>query len=304
MRTELLQTFLQVVASGSFQAAGKGLQINQSTVSRQIQALEDELGAPLLERGVPCRLTVAGERFLPHARKLWQEWQRAQESIRELMDGKQTELCIAGIHSLLAYHLPPVLERFGHEYPGVQLRVTALGSDRALKVLHDGLVDLALVMDNPLLSRTATSWVEPLYSEPIRVLMAAAHPLAQWDEIPWAVIASQPQAVFRDGYAMRSLITGHLAKMGLSLKVALELNTLDAFRGVVKQGQLIALLPESALWDGRTDPGLVIRPTETPALERHVVAVTTKDRYEIPPIQRFLDLAVQHIRAEREGCPA
>lgn len=293
MRIELLQTFLKVVETGSFLATARVSGLTQSAISRQIQALEEEVGTLLLHRKSPVVLTVAGERLLPHARRMCQEWQRAQESISELLQGKQTELCIAGIHSLIAHQLPPVLQQFCQEYPEVQLRVTALGSDRALKVLKDGLVDLALVMDNPLLTRGAELVVEPLYSEPIQVLMTATHPLSQYERIPWSVLAEYPQAVFKDGYAMRSLVGSHLAAQGLTLKAALELNTLDAFRGVVRQGQLIALLPQSALVDCYADPDLQVRATEAPLLERKVVMVTTTDRYRIPPIQRFLQLAAQ-----------
>lgn len=295
MRIELLQAFLKVVETGSFLATARLSGLTQSAISRQIQALEEEMGTPLLHRKSPVTLTVAGERLLPHARRICQEWQRAQESISELLQGKQTELCIAGIHSLIAHQLPPVLQQFCREYPEVQLRVTALGSDRALKVLKDGLVDVALVMDNPLMTRGAEMVVEPLYSEPIRVLMTACHPLSQYERIPWKVLAEYPQAVFKDGYAMRSLVGSHLAQQGLSLKVALELNTLDAFRGVVRQGQLIALLPQSALVDCYSDPDLQVRPTEAPLLERKVVMVTTTDRHRIPPIQRFLQLAGERV---------
>jgi DNA-binding transcriptional LysR family regulator len=293
VRIELLQAFLKVVETGSFLAAARLSGLTQSAISRQIQALEEEMGTPLLHRKSPVALTVAGERLLPHARRICLEWQRAQESITELLEGKQTELCIAGIHSLIAHQLPPVLQQFCREYPEVQLRVTALGSDRALKVLKDGLVDVALVMDNPLMTRGMEMVVEPLYSEPIQVLMPSTHPLSRYERIPWSVLAEYPQAVFKDGYAMRSLVGSHLAQQGLTLKVALELNTLDAFRGVVRQGQLIALLPQSALVDCYSDADLQVRPTEAPLLERKVVMVTTTDRHRIPPIQRFLQLAAQ-----------
>lgn len=303
MRIEQLQTFVGVVETGSFQATGRACNLTQSAISRQIQSLEAEVGTCLLHRSTPCRPTVAGERLMPHARRICQEWQRAQEAITELVKGKQTELCIAGIHSLIAYQLPPVIEQFCQNYPDVQLRVTALGSDRALKVLKDGLVDLALVMDNPLLTRSAEMVVKPLYSEPIQVLMTRHHPLSRYDRIPWPALAESAQAVFKDGYGMRSLVGSHLSKLGLSLKAALELNTLDAFRGVIKQSPLIALLPQSALIHCHEDPALTVRPTEDPVLERRVVMVTTQDRYQIPPIQSFLDLASGLIRIEPTHFP-
>lgn len=295
VRLEQLQAFVCVAETGSFQRAARSCGLTQSAISRQVQALEAALGTALLHRSNPVQLTVAGDRFLVHALRICQAWERAQAEVQEWVQGEQTELCVAGIHSLIAYHLPPVLEKFSHLHPAVQLRVTALGSDRALKVLKDGLVDLALVMDNPLLTRSAALHVEPLYSEPIQVLMAADHPLTAYHEIPWTLLAEQPQAVFKDGYAMRSLLSHHLSRQGGDLKAALELNTLDAFRGVVKHSQLIALLPRSALVHCAVDPGLAVRSTAAPLLERHVVMVTTPDRALIPPIRDFLRLALQLI---------
>ena len=71
------------------------------------------------------------------------------------------------------------------------------------------------------------------------------------------------------------------------LKMALELNTLDAFRGVVRQGKMIALLPQSALAESRRDPGLAVRSTAAPILMRQVVMVTTQDRLRLPPVKQF-----------------
>ncbi|MDX2271572.1 MAG: LysR family transcriptional regulator [Cyanobacteriota bacterium] len=295
MRIEQLQAFVAVIERGSFQAAARACGVTQSTVSRQVQALEEDLGTSLLHRTNQVKLTLAGERLLPHARKICQEWGRVQAEISELLKGQQQELCIAGIHSLCAYYLPPVLEQFCKDYPQTQLRVTALGSDRALKVLKDGLVDVAIVMDNPLLTRTPEMVVEPLYEEPIHVLMAEDHPLSAWPAIPWDRLASYPQVVFKDGYGMRSLVQNHLHSLGLSLQAALELNTLDAFRGVVKQGNLVALLPLSAMGDLIQTPELTVRPTVEPVLRRQVVLVTTSDRQGIPPIQRFFQLATELI---------
>ena len=61
-------------------------------------------------------------------------------------------------------------------------------------------------------------------------------------------------------------------RCGQTLQAVLELNTLDAFRGVVRQGNLIALLPQSALMEKSLGPPtLAVRPTQSPVLTRRVV---------------------------------
>jgi len=303
MRLEQLQAFLAIAETGSFQQAARKCGITQSTISRQIQALESDLGLPLFHRTTGTALTLGGERLLPRVRKICQEWRHATEELTDLLAGKQPELCIAAIHSLCAYYLPPVLQKFCHGYPEVQLRVTSLGSDRALKVLKDGLVDLAIVMQNRFLLAGPEMVVEVLYDEPIEVLTAANHPPAQYEQIPWAELTRYPQVVFKDGYGMQRLVQERFDRLGATLHAVLEVNTLDAFRGVVRQGELLALLPQSALVEARLDPTLAVRPlaSEGSSFTRRVVMVTTQDRLNIPPIQHFWQLMREYVPAKLDA---
>jgi DNA-binding transcriptional LysR family regulator len=306
VRLEQLQAFLAVAETGSFQKAARLCGVTQSTISRQIQGLEATVGLRLFHRTARAKLTLGGDRLLPHASRICREWENAVREISELVEGKQTELCVAAIHSVCAHYLPPILQKFSQIYPDVQLRVTSLGSDRALKVLRDGLVDIAIVMHNPLLDTTSDMAMEVLYDEPIEVLMSSNHPLSQYDCVPCWELIRYNHVVFKDGYGMQRLVQDVFSKQGKTLNAVLELNTLDAFRGVVRQGNLITILPHSALLEARNDPTLTVRPISpesdiVPALTRQVVLVTTHDRLEIPPIQTFYQLVYQGINAASIG---
>ncbi|MEM9150202.1 MAG: LysR family transcriptional regulator [Cyanobacteria bacterium P01_F01_bin.3] len=307
MRIEQIEAFLAIADSSSFQKAAVTCGVTQSTVSRQIQALEKHFGIPLFHRGAHNKLTFAGEQLLPRAQKIMAEWRMAERDINQLLSGQQPELCVASIHSVCAHYLPPVLQKFCELYPHVQLRVTSLGSDRSLKVLKDGLVDLAIVMDNPLLTQNPEMVVDTLYQESIQVLMSAEHPLAVHEAVSWADLAQYPQAVFKDGYGMQRLVQNQFQAQGLELKAALELNTLDAFRGVIRQGRIISLLPQGALVDAQDDSGLAIRPLAHinhnqgfQGLFRNVVMVTTEDRLLIPPIANFWQLVKDCLKQQPE----
>lgn len=293
MRLEQIQAFLAVAETGSFQAAARQCGVTQSTISRQVRSVEDDLGVALFHRTAQAKLTLAGSSLLPRAMRICKEWKQAQQDISDLVNGKQTELCVSGIHSVCAYLLPPIVTQYCQGHPDVQLRVTALGSDRSLKVLRDGLVDVSIVMHNPLLTSNQEMVVTPLYEEPVEVLMASDHPLTEHKAVPWAEIARYPQVVFKDGYGMQRIVQGQFRDQDTDFKVALELNTLDAFRGVVRQGSMVALLPQSALAESRRDLSLAVRPTCEPTLLRKVVMVTTHDRLLIPPIQEFCDMVQQ-----------
>jgi DNA-binding transcriptional LysR family regulator len=297
MRIEQLEAFLAVMQTGNFGQAAKQCGVTQSTISRQIQGLETHLGTSLFHRQVQAKLTIAGEILAPHARKICQEWEKVEEQITELLSGKQPELSVAAIHSVCAYYLPPILQKFCLTHPHVQLRVTALGSDRSLKVLRDGLVDVAIVMNNRYLTTTPEMVVKNLYEEPIEILMSANHPLSKYEEVNLSDLFAYPQVIFKDGYGMQRIVQEYFNRHQAKPQIAMELNTLDAFRGVIRQGNLIALLPKSALIEAINDPTLTIRPiameVNSPCpfpLTREVVLVTTKDRLEIPTIADFFKL--------------
>ena len=304
MRIEQLQAFIAITKTGNFGQAAKQCGVTQSTISRQIQSLEQDLGLPLFHRSTQAKLTVGGEKLLPRAQKICQEWDKASRECADLIAGKQPELCVAAIHSVCAHYLPPILQQFCLDYPNVQLRVTALGSDRALKVLRDGLIDLAIVMNNRFLTASAEVEVTVLYEEQVDVLMAANHPLSDLNKVPLSELVKYPQIVFKDGYGMQRLVQNWFNNQNVQIKTAMELNTLDAFRGVIRQGNMIALLPHKALTDSYNDPTLAVRPIAQPqmaidtseveelesVLTRQVVMVTTKDRLMIPPIAHFSQL--------------
>jgi DNA-binding transcriptional LysR family regulator len=179
-----------------------------------------------------------------------------------------------------------------------------LGSDRALKVLRDGLIDIAIVMNNRFLTASAEIELAILYEEQVDVLMAANHPLSKLNQIPPLELVKYPQIVFKDGYGMQRLVQEWFENQNVKIKTAMELNTLDAFRGVIRQGEMVALLPHKALIDSYNDPTLAIRPISKPhlttgvdrsseidsVLTRQVVMVTTRDRLMIPPIAHFYKL--------------
>ncbi len=318
MRIEQLQAFLAVVDTGNFGQAAKKCGVTQSTISRQIQSLEQDLGIGLFHRTAQAKLTVGGEKLLPRAQKICQEWSKASRECAELVAGKQPELCVAAIHSVCAHYLPPILPQFCSDYPKIQLRVTALGSDRALKVLRDGLIDVAIVMNNRLLTTSGEMSVQLLYEEKIQVLMAANHPLTLYQSVPLIELAQYPQVVFKDGYGMQRLVQEWFSRQNIELKTVMELNTLDAFRGVVRQGEIVALLPHGALIDSLSDPTLAVRPLTQPpdlsdseivnplkqnSFSRQVVLVTTSDRLQSPPIAHFCDLVQKNLKSNFLSTP-
>jgi len=139
---------------------------------------------------------------------------------------------------------------------------------------------------------------------------------SSYDEVPWEELARYPQVVFKDGYGMQRMVQEQFERRGIALKAALELNTPDAFRGVVRQGELLALLPETALVDAYADPTLAIRTLAAstvqgsspnaaiaPPLTRQVVLVIRQDRLQIPPMRHFYQLVARLLPQQVNSLP-
>lgn len=77
-------------------------------------------------------------------------------------------------------------------------------------------------------------------------MRAANHPLAKLGQVTWLDLINYPQVVFKDGYGMQRLVQEEFERHGATLNAVVELNTPDAFRGVVRQSHWVALLPDSA----------------------------------------------------------
>jgi DNA-binding transcriptional LysR family regulator len=141
---DLVRTFATIVAMGNFTRAAALLRRQQSTISLQMQRLEDSLGQRLIERSPRAvRLTAPGETFLGYARQLL-----------DLNDEVMARLGEPAMHGLVRLgtpedfatrHLPDILARFTQAYPAVALEVTCDLTLNLIDHFRRGAFDLALI---------------------------------------------------------------------------------------------------------------------------------------------------------------
>ncbi|MCI9156346.1 MAG: LysR family transcriptional regulator [Lawsonibacter sp.] len=146
MTQQGIEVFLTVARLGSVSAAAQALYITQPAVSRHLQALEEDLGCPLVLRGRGQRqveLTDQGRDFVQVAEKWRMVWQEAREVAAQ--DRKQT-LRVASVGSLVSSLLPPVLRDF--LTPGRTLSFHNYHSREAYDYVAQGLTDIALISDH------------------------------------------------------------------------------------------------------------------------------------------------------------
>ncbi len=232
--------FVSIVEHGSIRAAADALHIAQSAVSRQLQSLEHELGAPLVERharGVV--LTEAGEILIHYLRRAGFHVQRIRAEIDALNGLQRGHVSFATVESLIGEFVPRVISRFRASYPGITLAVTVAGSDRVLHAVRYGEADLGIAFNQEL---PAEIEVASRLRERIFAVMAPDHPLASSGEIAITDCVGWPIGLSPRWTGTRQLAERVCVDAGVALDIVLESNSIELLHRFALSGEGIAFL--------------------------------------------------------------
>jgi DNA-binding transcriptional LysR family regulator len=143
---ELVRSFLTVLREGSLNRAAETVHITQSSLTRQMQSLEGQIGAPLLERqstGVkPTALGLAvAQRFGP----VLEQYDTALADLQSFARGKHADLKIGYLGGAAAAFLTPALTALRAEHPEARVKLLDLSPGEQIAALHRGEIDLALI---------------------------------------------------------------------------------------------------------------------------------------------------------------
>ena len=244
-RLQLMQTFIRIVEAGSLSAAARQLGTTQPTVSRRLQALEQQFGQPLIQRSTHAlRLTDIGERALARAKSLAAEWEDFEHSLRAEPARPEGLLRVQVPHAFGQEHLVAPLVQALKDAPG--LRVDWLLNDAMPSFIEQGL-DCAIRVGG-----TAEGAVVaiPLAQVP-RVLVAspalvAGRRLDEPDDLgglPWIAIST----FYRHELPLQR---DDGVRQRLSIRPVLATDSLYATREAARQGLGAALLSG---WSVRQD---------------------------------------------------
>ena len=254
-----INEFVCVVETESFTAAAKRLDVSVAHVSRQVNQLEDRLGAKLLYRTTrKLRLTEVGEVYYQHARKVLNELQEADRAVME-MEGKPTgKLRITAPVYYGEYFLAPLVNDFLLQYPQLDLELKLTnetvdlveeGYDLAIRL---GTLDSSTMMCRKLARRTQFLCASPAYlaakGTPQTLTDLANHRCLGGSLDHWRFVENSRQRNWRIGSAW-SCNSG-LALKDAALKGLGIVQLPDYYvQEELKQGLLISLLEEYRLPD-------------------------------------------------------
>ncbi len=148
MNPRQLKTFLAVARHGNITRAASEANLAQSSLSDQMQALEEELGVPLFERSRQgVTLTPAGDVLKSYAEEILALNDEAKTAIRAAAGLEKQALAIGTLETIAAEKLAAFLSRFRETHPAIGLTLKIGGSGELQRRLEDGSIDIAFTFD-------------------------------------------------------------------------------------------------------------------------------------------------------------
>lgn len=239
-----LRYFIAVAEAGNISKAAQKIFLTQPALSRQIKALEDEIGQLLLERQAhSVRLTPTGEALLTEARELLRHADEALERVRAC--GQSLRLRVGYAPSLASGLLSYAVESFTQKHSGVGVELFDFSSLEMLEGLQDGSLDVAITVA-PERDTRGLHWC-PLTHARWQLAMPPAHRLAAAPAVTAAEVAAEPLLVFnhRAYPEYWSLLTAWLREHGHSPTIRGEYDGIASLLAAVAAGLGIAVVTDS-----------------------------------------------------------
>ena len=289
MELRQLNMFKMLATTLSFTRTAAALGYVQSNITAQIQALEEELGTPLVDRlGKQIALTDAGQRFLPYVEQVLTLVEEARMAVSGQSEPTGT-LIISAPESLCTYRLPLLLSSFQRRYPQVRLVFRPCPVDELRRQVSEGILDVAFVLEEPLQAKGLI--VEPLVREPLLLVAAPDHPLTQRTEICPTDLDEEHLLLTEIGCPYRNLFLRSLAADGVYPTTVLEFTSVEAIKQCVVARMGITLLPKVVV-ERELASGQLAALSWRDA-ELHVITqmIWHREKWVSPALQVFLIMA-------------
>ena len=237
-----LETFLKIVETKNFTAAGDILGYAQSTVTAQIKGLEDELGCLLFERlGKSIVLTAEGERLCGYAEKMLQ---LKREIFLEVPQSKVPSGIIKlGISESFCYDFfPRLLLKFRKQYPKVDIQIHFINHGTFPLMLKNGALDLVYTL-NPIIEDEGLLLLEKK-RERLAFFANPSHPLAKKTSVTEKDLQGIPLLLTSHDCNFRQMLLEDLKRHAVSPLVALETESKEILKQFAINKLGIAFMPE------------------------------------------------------------
>lgn len=265
--------FVRVVAAGSLSKAAVLLDMPQSMVSRNIALLESQCGERLFHRnGRGVVLTEFGEQLLPCISDLLANAESLVDDIRNLRGKPVGEVVVGMLPSAVRRFAGTLFSAVRAQMPGVRLHLIEGASAQLEEQLHDGRLDMALVLRE---SEASVGQAHLLARLPLHLVGPVADPLLGNRDIALENLSGLPLVVPGRPHLLRARLDHLAAEQGVELCVAVEADSVQLQYEVVAAGGGYAI---ASVLPGSLDQRLISSCIIEPVLERFVVLVESPRR--------------------------
>ena len=256
MKLQQLRFLVAVVQSDlSITAAAARLAVTQPAISKQIKALEHELGFDIFVRKgrAFAAVTRPGRRVLAHALEVARESRVIREISAELKHAGRGSLSIGTTHTQARYVLPPMIQQFRSRYPGVEFHLHQGTSEQIAEMARVDRIELALAMGSYELF--AGHVLLPWYRWRRRVIVPIGHPLAAVRALTLEQLARYPIVTYAFSSSGPSALHEIFHRVGLRPNVVLTARDAAVIKTYVRLGLGVGILAGVAL-EASEDTGL------------------------------------------------
>lgn len=295
MNLRSLQAFVEVVRQGGFSAAAQTIHATQSTISKAVRQLEQELGTLLIYRSARKQmLTAAGEIVYRRALAIQAEKDDMLAELGELRGMKR---------GILRLGLPPigsstlfarVFAAYTSRYPDIDIQLVEYGSKRLEELLVSG--DLELGASLLPVDEAIFEWQE-VRREPVVALLATSHPLADARDIDLKKLASLPFILFESGFALNAIILDNCRRRGLDPQIAVRSSQIDFILALVAADMGVGFLPRM-IAEQRQHSAVRILPINHDELNWDMALVWRRGAYLSHAAKAWLELSAQEHHTE------
>lgn len=294
MTPRQLKTFLAVVRHGNFTRAAAEANLAQSSLSDQMQTLEEELGTQLFLRSRQgVALTTAGSVLKAYAEEILALNDEAKAAVSAAAGLGGQSLAIGTLETIAAEKLAPWLSHFRGQYPDIGLKLRVGGSGELLRQLEDGAIDIAFTFDR---GQQDQRFATRLVSREPLVLIASRDAEAQPPE-SLAALSVVPFVATENGCVYRHLFETAFAEAGTAAPpIVTQADSIATIIRLVASGAGYGLVPRLALGPAaaRGDVTELPWPGKPPAAS--LIMMWRRRRVQPPALSLLLTFAAENLQ--------
>ncbi|WP_448146932.1 LysR family transcriptional regulator [Labrys miyagiensis] len=266
-----LRIFLTVHRLGNISKAAEYEHIASSAISKRIQTLEAEMGAPLFyrhSRGVTA--TPAGETLARHALTLFDSLNRMTADMSSFVSGVAGQVLIHSHTSAIIEFLAPQLASFSAKYPDVKVILREDTSTAVVQSTVEGISDIGIFGGN--IETPDTLNVIRYKRDRLVALLPAGHQLADRETISFEDLRDFDHISLATGSSLQKLQADMAQACGFVVRTRIEVKTFEPAIRMVEAGLGIAIIPDGVLRDERVRPEVRVVQLSNPwATRQHLI---------------------------------